>query len=1207
MTSVFHKSMKLSAAVLDSMGGGTVSNLMAIDSGKLQDLTPYLHAVWYSFIQISLAMYFLYGVVGFAFLGGVAVILLCMPITANLSASLKSVQTSLSTVRDERVKCTNEVLSGIKVIKLQAWESTTISRINRIRDEELALYRRYLYLNAMSSAFSSSVPLLVAIATFSLYVYNGNDLDVATALTSLSLFDILRFPLSMLPTVVNNLVEAGVCLGRIRRFLLLPECSPVPAPPLQRPGVVLRDATCVWDSGLRASDGNKAGKFALSQLIERLVGCRSWTDRGSHRSGNAADRSALTESEFELLVCKAQLVDANRFIARLETQRKGAIESSDDSANGAEKSDFALNICDGSAQMATVASAGRLLAVSRVSIRAGPGDLLAVVGQVGAGKSSLIAAILGELTVVAGSLAARGAIGYVGQKPYIQNCSVRENILFGQKFEESRYTECIAMCCLLQDMAALPAGDATEIGERGVNLSGGQKARVALARAVYADADVFLLDDPLSAVDTQVARHIFEACILRLLARGKCIVMSTNALQFLSQATSIVVLKEGNVVESGTLAAIGSTGALCEMMKVFSEGHASHPPTGILSLDEHTLPSTVSGTDADVSVLEERPKQAGDGGKLIEVEDRATGDVGREVYMMWATAAGGWTALLAMLALFSAVELVVVLSSWWLTYWSRHCSTSSPWTFLLIYAAINGVLSIGFFVSQLHCRLHCWRAGSVLYRQTLTAVLYSPMSFFDTNPIGRIANRLSKDVYTVDENLPQTIRWYFGSALKVLSSLVYSCVVTPPFIVGLFVIGGFYYTAQRFYVRTSRELSRLESESRSPIYALFSETLEGLVTVKAFRSQSVFLDRMHRLLDSNVQAYFLNFSANCWLAVRLEVAAALGITFAALFAVVGRDESASDEERARFSGLAGLGLSLALSITQSLNWSVRMAADLEGQMVAVERLRTYATLEQEAEHSRPSDPPADSWPSQGRIVFENVCLRYRIGLPRVLSSLSFEVRGGEKIGVVGRTGAGKSSLVVAVMRLVELEAGAIRIDDRDVSKLGLNCLRSAVAVIPQDPVLFSGSLRFNIDPFSQHRDADIWDCLNRLHLGPAIGSLDSDTVANLSAGQRQLICICRALLCKRKIVIMDEATASVDIETDAIIQRAMRREFAHSTVLTVAHRLNTIMDSDKVLVIDMGAAVEMGAPSELLANSNGRFASLVAEWNKRTTNLNSFY
>eukprot|EP01041_Mallomonas_annulata_P007311 gene7311-14905_t len=1274
ITSVFQKALKLSSGALDKRSTGQITNLMSLDSQRLQELTPYLHAVWYSFFQVGVALYFLWGLVGPSCLGGVAVIVSCIPITGKISAYLKTIQKELSGIRDDRVKITSEVLGGIKVIKLQAWEEEFQKRLNEVRDKEMELYRRYMIMQSISGTFASSIPLLVAIATFFAFIATGGVLDVATALTALALFEVLRFPLFMFPTVMNSLIEAKVALDRIKGFLLDPEKEPVPPRHLRAPGVMLKRATLVWDSGKRAvkdagvvlvvSEGLCRSLLSRMRACLRLrpLGGGDVTTATESDSDSVRKEALLTDEEYELLLCKTQLADAVDWIDVLESridtlqkaERRSQSSSSlleetyeedlgdedDDGGGGAitleDITDTSTGTGSGRNSTGTTRNvsdskaADRLLTLVRVSFRAKCGDLVAIVGQVGSGKSSIFSSLLGDVRIVDGSMAIRGSIAYVGQRPFIQNCSVKDNILFGADYDAERYNWALSVCALAQDLNMLPAGDETEIGERGINLSGGQKARVALARAVYSNAEVYLLDDPLSAVDAHVGQHLFENCILSLQAQGKCVIMSTNALNFLRSASFILVMKEGKAIQHGTFGTlVQEPGVFFDMMATFDEGRSSSTksqlsqssskePNRTTATTGTAVPTVMTGKSIPVAGAAKnasgKDSSASQGsssssssspqtGTLITTEDRESGSVDRAVYMSWARAAGGMISTALLVSSFALGEGLLLLSSWWLSYWSQNRNNASPWYFLGIYAVLNVLVCLSLFARELYCRLCCWRAGNVLFKEVLHAVLFSPLSFFDTTPLGRITNRLSKDIYTVDEQLPQTIRWYVACMLKVFSSLMYSCVVTPMFTIGLVPIVGFYYTAQRFYIKTSRELSRLDSASRSPIYALFAETLDGLSTIRAFRTENILITRINNLLDTNQKAFFLSFSANCWLAVRLELAGTFIVTFAALFAVLGREESPSspeaDARRQAFSGIAGLALSFALTVTQSLNWSVRMASDLESQMVAVERIKNYSGLLQEAAHENEGDPSSQSWPSGGAVRFEDVALRYRAGMPRVLDGVSFVVHPKEKIGIVGRTGAGKSSLVVALLRLVELDGGSITIDNIRTSDLGLRTLRAAIAVIPQDPVLFSGTLRSNVDPFRQHTDGAIWETLRRVQLGESFSTLEAtigEGASNLSVGQRQLVCIARALLSKCKVIVMDEATAAVDVETDALIQRAIRQEFSESTCLTVAHRLNTIMDSDRVLVMDKGTVKEFDTPANLLADEHSEFSSLVANW-----------
>mmetsp|Transcript_20744 Transcript_20744/g.29812 ORF Transcript_20744/g.29812 Transcript_20744/m.29812 type:complete len:1497 (+) Transcript_20744:45-4535(+) len=1309
VTSVFEKSLVVSAGVLSRRTIGEISNLMSVDSTRLQTLTNYLHAIWYSFVQIALALFFLWGQVGPACLGGITIIIIAIPVTQQISARLKKIQKELSEVRDARVKLNNEVLSGMKVIKFQAWEQEFQSRIDEARSRELEVYRRAIYLQTLSGAVYTALPLSVGICTFTVYVSMGNELDVATALTSLALFEILRFPLFILPMVINNIVEARVSIDRVQSFLLEPEKRPVPSEPLRDTGILFSNATLVYESIKQrlsppVSELSQSAAFLCDARssptppsVPRVLAGALYVVRGvwycirATYSGavtlcmkcflgkslatpaKSITTSVMSDVEFELLVRRAQVEAAEMRLLTLEEQQKTGNFSKVNSRvsrmsgrssraqgqKGVRGADSPLhtlgnegqtekdgNTAEGDVELTVVSDdkteevdegkdrGERLLTLFRVSMQASRGALLCIVGKVGSGKSSILMSLLGDMLCVLGEVAIRGRVAYVGQRPFIQNCTLKENILFGCAYDQEKYDRTLKMCALLPDLEVLPAGDQTEIGERGINLSGGQKARVALARAVYADTDVVLLDDPLAAVDAHVGQHLFDECVMSLVAANKCVVLVTNALQFIREATGIVVLDGGCVVESGSYDELmARQGPFWDMMATHAEGMcAADDARAIQTSSDPVHDSSLTGldgekgssADGDVGtpartrglstssassssskhqVKAEKQKTNADSGKLMSTEDREVGSVSLKVYGKWAIAAGGLYAGVIMIAIFAFGEFTSVMASYWLSYWSAHRDDNSAWYYLKIYIGINCGVLVVMTCRDLYTALVGWRAGRHLFGGMMVSVLHAPMAFFDTTPMGRILNRFTKDVLTVDVDIPRTVKMYLGTMAKVVSTVLYISIITPLFLLGLGPIAFFYYKAQQYFIKTSRELTRLDSVSRSPIYALFSETLDGLSTIRAFGEERRLTNKSNGLLDANQRAYFLNFSANCWLGVRLELAGTLIITFAALSAVISRQFYVHDtvENRHEFAGMAGLAISLALGVTQSLNWSVRMASDLESQMVAVERVESFATMEQEAAHLKPLTDPSDEshWPTEGELKLTNVSMRYRPDLPLVLAGVTVHIKPREKVGIVGRTGAGKSSLVTAILRLVEISGGKIEIDGVDVSTLGLRTLRSAVAIIPQDPVLFSGTVRSNLDPFNLYTDGQCWESIRRTQLAESIRTLQDrveDNGANFSVGQRQLLCIARALLSKAKVIIMDEATAAVDVETDAAIQQTIREEFAYATCLTVAHRLNTILDSDKVMVMDKGKVAEYDTPQKLLANPKSLFYALVENW-----------
>ncbi|CAK4166010.1 unnamed protein product [Aphanomyces euteiches] len=1054
VTAVYEKSLVIAASAKAKKSTGEITNLMSIDGERLEDLPTGLHAIWYALFQILGSSYLLYLQMGYSFLAGVAVMLLLFPATAAVSKFMQSYQANLMQVKDERMKVVYEVLSGMKIIKFQAWEHSYGDRVMHFRTKELKALKSYFFANAGTDVIFMGVPAFVSIATFATYVYIGNTLDIGTALTSLALFNILRFPLFMLPQTISQWAEAQVSFARLEEFFLMEEREPVTPGSLSETAIVIDNADFGWDS------------------------------------------SPSKETDTE----------------------EGPI-------------------------------------LHDINLQCSNNTLYAVVGAVGSGKSTLISAILGD-----------------------------------------------ARCTKADDLKILPGGDMTEIGEKGINLSGGQRTRVAIARAVYQDADIYLLDDPLAAVDAHVGSVIFKQCIKNGL-KDKLVVLVTNGLNFLKDCDVVVVLDKGHAVEQGTYLELtqNAEGALSKMMEhSLTAAQLSHSRDDEDSVDGKAVEVARHGrkkSDADGNTDVEENSIA----TLIEDEDRSTGDVPLATYGVWIRACGGASAAIIIIGLFVLSNLITLASTFWLSYWSQNGTDVHAQVFYLsIFSGLNGLSILGYYVRSVALYLAGLKGSSRLFQALITRILRAPMSFFDTTPLGRIVNRLSKDVYTLDESLAENWGWFFGTAFDVVTTLCTVIYVTPWFSVVLVPLAFIYMSSQRYFIKTSRELQRLDSISRSPVVSLLTETLEGLPTIHAFGAEEAYSARNEVLLDRNQRAYFLNFTANCWLALRLEFAGTIVATAAAVFAAVGHEVHAGEA----FAGLAGVALSYAFDVTQSLNWTVRTLSTIQTQMVSVERINTYTTMDIEAdvkaEPLKQLELENAKWPAAGALTFAGVDLRYRPGLPLVLKNLSFTIQPREKIGIVGRTGAGKSSLVVALMRLVELDAGQITMDGVDISTIGLHDLRDKISIIPQDPVLFSGTIRSNLDPFDRYDDDALWTAIKRANLHNAVASLDAkvdERGQNFSVGERQLICIARALLKKSKVILMDEATASIDPNTDRLIQESIRESFKDCTCLTIAHRINTILDSDRILVMDKGSAAEFDSPKELLKNPKGIFTNLVEHWN----------
>uniref|UniRef100_A0A4W5R9F2 ABC-type glutathione-S-conjugate transporter n=1 Tax=Hucho hucho TaxID=62062 RepID=A0A4W5R9F2_9TELE len=746
-------------------------------------------------------------------------------------------------------------------------------------------------------------------------------------------------------------------------------------------------------------------------------------------------------------------------------------------------------------------------ALHNINLMVPQGSLLAVVGHVGCGKSSLVSALLGEMEKLEGHISIRGSVAYVPQQAWIQNATLRDNILFGKAYNEQKYRSCLEACALTPDLEVLPGGDLTEIGEKGINLSGGQRQRVSLARAVYNEADVYLLDDPLSAVDSHVAKHIFDHVIGPEGAlQGKTRILVTHGISFLPQVNNIVVLVEGRVSE------MGSYQELLQQNGAFAEFLRNYSLEDIVE-DEATGTTTCYYSRVIQNLL---------------FEVRSTADflshlVKSKVFWEYVKAVGPLLTLFICF-LYGCQNAAAIGANVWLSQWTNDAAQNMTQENISmrvgVYAALGIAQGILVMVSSFTLAMGNIGAARKLHYALLDNKFHTPQSFFDTTPIGRVINRFSKDIYVIDEALPSTVLMFLGTFFSSLSTMIVIVASTPIFAVVIAPLAFIYIFVQVLVLPSIR--------------------------------------------------------------VRIEFIGNCIVLFAALFAVIGKNELNP--------GLVGLSVSYALMVTMSLNWMVRMTSDLESNIVAVERVKEYSESKTEAPWEVEDKKPSPDWPSQGKVEFLDYSVRYREGLDLVLKNLTLSVRGGEKIGIVGRTGAGKSSMTLCLFRLLEAAGGEITIDGVKISEIGLHDLRSKLTIIPQEPVLFSGSLRMNLDPFDKYNDVEVWKALELSHLNkfvsnqPAKLELEcSEGGENLSVGQRQLVCLARALLRKTRILILDEATAAIDLETDDLIQSTIRTEFEDCTVFTIAHRLNTIMDYTRVLVLDKGQVAEFDTPTKLLS------------------------
>ncbi|KAJ8592180.1 P-loop containing nucleoside triphosphate hydrolase protein [Rhizopogon salebrosus TDB-379] len=865
-------------------------------------------------------------------------------------------------------------------------------------------------------------------------------------------------------------------------------------------------------------------------------------------------------------------------------------------------------------------------ALEDINLTVHKGELVGVLGRVGSGKSSLLSAIIGDMRKAEGEVTLFGNVAYAAQNPWILSATVRENILFSHEYDEVFYNLVIEACALKPDLELLPQGDLTEVGEKGITLSGGQRARVALARAIYARADLVLLDDVLAAVDSHVARHVFDRVIgPQGLLATKARVLVTNSISYLKHFDKLVYLRRGIILECGAYNELMSNPD-SEVRKLVHGHTTSGSSSGAATPGRSSGMATPTTSEGDMqatlvgelecvsekvarresftkAVLASLPKLRDASTDGISKEHSEQGRVKMEVYSQYLHAASKKGFLLFVLATVLQ-QAVSVSSTIMLRLWGEHnreagTNVGLADKYFLGYGFFNlASITLGACAALLIWVFCSLRSSKHLHDSMLNSVMRAPLSFFETTPTGRILNLFSRDTYVVDQILGRVIQNMVRTSAVCASIVLVIGFSFPPFLIAVVPLTWFYYRVTVYYLATSRELKRLDAVSRSPIFAWFSESLAGLSTIRAFDQQSIFIANNARRIDRNQLCYLPSTAVNRWLAVRLEFVGAIIIVTTAMLAVSAVVNSNVD------AGLVGLVLSYALNTTGSLNWFVRSASEVEQNVVSVERIVHYAKdLEPEAPYEIPENKPPAEWPTAGEVEFREYSARYRPELDLVLKDISMTIKPKEKVGICGRTGAGKSSLLLALFRIIEPASGTIFIDKVDICKLGLHDLRSAISIVPQNPDLFEGTLRENIDPVGEHQDVDIWTALEHAHLKAYVdslpGGLDApvqEAGSSLSAGQRQLLCFARALLRKTKVLVLDEATSAVDLDTDRAIQDIIRGPIFHDvTILTIAHRLNTIIESDRVLVLDAGRIAEFDTPKKLLENNSSIFHSMAAE------------
>ncbi|KAK3309672.1 P-loop containing nucleoside triphosphate hydrolase protein [Chaetomium strumarium] len=1129
-------------------------NLIGVDSKRVSDFSSYLHLFPGSLFKLLVSLAFLIDLLGWkALLAGFSAMLAIMPVNIYFSKRYADAQDRVMKVRDEKMEVVTEALQGIRQIKFSALEPEWERKIGGVRDRELSAVWSVFLNDTMLIGCWVTSPILLSAISLAVYAALTGSLAPSVAFVSLGVFKGLEVTLSVVPELTTDLLDAWVSIKRIEQYLNSPE---VERTSKDSDEVCFDNASIAWPSD-----------------------------------------EEIDESE--------------RFVLR------------------------------------------------NVNVTFPKGELSVISGKTGTGKSLMLAAILGEVDVLAGSLSVPRApplaerhddkankanwiipeaIAYVAQIPWIENASIKDNILFGLPYDEERYNKTVEVCALKKDLEMLDDGENTEIGANGINLSGGQKWRVTLARAIYSRAGILVLDDIFSAVDAHVGRHIFEKCLNGELAAGRTRILVTHHVALCEPKTKYLVeLGNGGVLHAGLLSELRDEGTLQQIKSHEQSAEEIEADESATAVDSAGSSDGEQERDvADGNTLKKVTSKTPAPRKFVEEETRELGAVKKHVYSTYLKDSGGFFFWIGCLLIFVVTQVLNVGRSWWLKIWTgnyeeqgvhpQHVvlpnissaygysyaegarqtsihAMSAPSNglqgtlafYLGIYVALAVVSALIGTLKFLYIYLGSLRASRKLFEKLNFTVLRAPLRWLDTVPVGRVLNRYTADFNVIDSHLANSLGFGANSFLGLMAVVVSGLFVSPYIVLlaSILLLICLYYAIR--YLAAARPVKRLESTTKSPVFEQFGSALTGVTTIRGFGKAQVYVDRMYRKIDDYSTATWHLWLFNRWMGWRMSLVGSFFSSFVSILILLTPEID---------SALAGFALAFALEFSGSVMWTIRLYASLELEMNAAERIIEYTKLPTEALDGQ--SPPA-AWPTEGRIEAHDLVVGYAPDLPPVLKGLTFSVNRNERIGVVGRTGAGKSSLTLALFRFLEARSGSIHIDGLDISKIKLHDLRSRLAIIPQDPVLFSGTIRSNLDPFNHHTDAELRDCLERVHLVDSSSSSPSSGTAtpsgsvtpkntnpftnlsspvsegglNLSQGQRQLLCLARAIVSRPKVMVLDEATSAVDMHTDALIQRSIREEFTDATLLVIAHRLSTIADFDRVLVLSDGRVAEFGTPREL--------------------------
>ncbi|XP_071947871.1 ATP-binding cassette sub-family C member 4-like [Antedon mediterranea] len=1130
---MYKKALRLSNAAMTKTSSGQINNLMTNDVNRFDLMAMTFPYIWLGPIDSVISLFIMVYFIGiewkYVLIGYVILFFAIVPLQTCLGVVFGIYRKKTATITDKRITIMSEVLAAMRVIKMYAWEKPFGRMVKEVRRSEIAAIMFASILKCINLAIAYIGNRLLEVIFLTIYFLTTDNFSTSSVFVVSSLMTGIRTPL--LRFLPNAIQLLSECMVGCDRI---------------EEFMLLEEQS----ERIRGLEYKKVTNVSEHSITIRNL-CGSWNEQQSENVEYLSNGKAMLNGHMVSQKLNAPIVD-------------------------------------------------------EISFTVGQRQLLAIIGPVGSGKSSILLALLQELPYMTGQIKLNGKLAYVSQKACIFPGTIRQNILFGKQYDEDFYQTVIEVSALSRDMEILPDGDMTKIGERGVTLSGGQQARVNLARALYENADLYILDDPLSAVDAKVGKEIFEKCIMGFL-REKPRILVTHQVQYLHEADRILLLKNGKVEQMGTYDEIKNADDFIasvtsdEEAEVFSPSDHSEEDISKFLIDSAVTPNGKDKANEKTPLTRNKDSEEG----------LAQGHISYKVYRRFFRAGGNSPLLLLMTVAILATQILYVFADFWVSHWSNEeeCRTlnvtcpddvfGDPYRWIELSNVDSAYVFIGLIagvsvLAVLRAILYFYvllTATKKMHGDMFDCVIRTPILFSDVNPLGRILNRFTKDMGIMDDVLPQMSFDGIQIILLTFSIILVNCILNWYLVFITLPLLVLFYIMRRNGLPTLHDVKRWESVLRSPVFAQVTQTMDGLITLRSYKMQQHFLDNFYLVQDSHSEVWFIYLAVTRVFSVWLYCMINLFMIFTSFGSILAEDTLNA--------GLVGIILSRTLLLCQVFQYVFFISNYTENLMTSVERVLEYTDLKPEAPLRITETKPPSSWPFAGEISFRHVYLSYSANSPTVLKNMTLDIHRQEKIGIVGRTGAGKSSIITTLFRTAE-PTGTILIDGINISKIGLHDLRTKISIIPQDPVLFSTSLRLNLDPFNEYLDFEMWNALESVTLNSYIrecpGQLEmsvGEGGANFSVGQRQLICLARAILRQNRILILDEATANVDQYTDTLIQETIRKQFKSCTVLTVAHRLHTVMDSDRIMVLDAGEVKEFDTPYNLLQQRKSFLRKLV--------------